>query len=102
MTGKAGVIVFELKCFVKGADSNKIQKWPPQLERLAHVVKQGTSVQGVALSTFFGYPDEKMSGFAIRFHPSPWRRFGPIRFMEDAPLQLVVATVGREWSDPGE
>ncbi len=91
-----GLMVFELKCFVKGADANKTQKWPIQLERLLQLVEKGTVIQGAALSTFFGYKDDKISEFVCRFHPRPWSYSGPLSVFGEAPLRLVLATAARE------
>lgn len=88
-----GLSVFELKCFVRGSDANKMQNWPEQVARLLDLVRKGTAKQGLAVSTYFGYTEEKMAVLISNFHPPPWRRFGPRRFFENAPLQLVVGSV---------
>ncbi|MGH9403770.1 MAG: hypothetical protein ACRD2P_16915 [Terriglobia bacterium] len=91
-------IVFELKCFVLGADSNKLKAWPEQIERLSHLLRDGHTRQCVAISTFSRYKREKLAGLLKSFHPLPWKVAGPYKFFEseDAPLQLVVATVNTE------
>ena len=92
-------IVFELKCFVKGADANKLDKWPGQLSRLAKLIGRGDAPKGVAVSTFHGYGNERVAHFIEQFYPAPWNTAGPVNFFDDAPLQLVVATV--EGENPG-
>jgi hypothetical protein len=94
-----GLFVFELKCFVQGADARKNETWPSQLGRLAQLVDRGVAWQGVALSTYFGYSPERVDRFDKRFHPSPWISSGRLRVIESAPLQLIGATRGR--SGPG-
>ena len=86
------LIVFELKCFVQGADSTKMKKWPAQLERLLHLVQSGEAAQGVALATYFGYPEKKTGELVTKSYAPPWSYVGSLKFYEDKPLQLVVAT----------
>jgi hypothetical protein len=88
-----GPSVIELKCFVRGADANKMKTWPSQLNRLLNLVESGGAAQGMAVSTYFGYSEQKTADLIFKFHPSPWRHFGPRRFYENAPLRLVVGTV---------
>ncbi len=92
-------IVFELKCFVKGADAKKLEKWPGQLSRLAKLIERGDAPQGVAVSTFHGYGNDRVACFIKQFYPTPWIAAGLLNFFDDAPLQLVVATVAGE--NPG-
>ena len=89
--GNWGLSIIELKCFVQGADSRKMEDWPLQLMRLLSLVENGVVAQGVAVSTYLGYSESKTSDLLSKFYPVPWRHSGPVRFMEDAPLQLVVA-----------
>lgn len=95
-----GLIVFELKCFVCGADANKKRTWPGQLARLSRVVEEEEQAasQGVAVSTYFGYDDKALSRLVNGFHPPPWDRdrVGPRTLFADAPLQFVIATVIRQ------
>jgi hypothetical protein len=91
--GEWGLSVFEIKCFVRGADANKLHAWPEQLNRLVRLVQKGDAAQGLAVSTYFGYKEEKMADLISRFHPLPWRRFGPRKFFENAPLQMAVGSV---------
>ena len=91
--GKWGLSVIEIKCFVQGADSNKMDTWPRQLKRLLHPAENGVAAQGVAVSTYFGYSEKRTSDLVSRFYPIPWSHSGPLRFLADAPLRLVVATV---------
>jgi hypothetical protein len=88
-----GISVFELKCFVRGADANKLQTWPEQLCRLLKLIQKGDAAQGWAVSTYFGYEEGKMVDLISKFHPLPWRVFGPRKFFEDAPLQMVIGSV---------
>jgi hypothetical protein len=90
------LIVFELKCFVNGADANKMQKWPEQLSRLVKVIENGDARKGVAVCTFQGYGNSRVATFAKRFHPDPWNTAGPRKFFGHAPLQLVVATIANQ------
>jgi hypothetical protein len=90
--GKWGLSVIEIKCFVQGADSKKMATWPLQLKRLLNLVENGVAAQGVAVSTYYGYSEKKTSDLLFRFYPVPWSHSGAVRFIEDAPLQLVVAT----------
>src|SRR5208282_6440968 len=55
--GEWGISVFELKCFVRGADANKMLKWPEQLKRLVNLVQNRYAAQGIAVSTYFGYSE---------------------------------------------
>ena len=91
--GERGLSVFELKCFVRGADANKMQTWPDQLNRLLSLVQKGGAAQGLAVSTYFEYKQEKMADVISRFHHLPWRRLGPRKFFENAPLYMVVGSV---------
>ena len=91
--GGGAISVFELKCFVRGADANKMLKWPEQLIRLVDLVKNRHAAQGLAVSTYYGYSEEKMTDLTLRFFSSPWRRFGPRKFLENAPLQMVLGSV---------
>ncbi len=91
--GEWGISVFELKCFVRGADANKMLKWHEQLKRLVNLVQNRYAAQGIAVSTYYGYSEEKMADLTSRFHPLPWRCFGPRRFFENAPLQMVFGSV---------
>ena len=70
-----------------------MKTWPSQLDRLINLVEKGNAAQGIAVSTFFGYSEEKTADLTLKFHPSPWRHFGPRRFFQDAPLSLAVGTV---------
>ena len=88
-----GLSIIEIKCFVQGADSKKMEDWPRQLKRLLNLVKNGVVAQGVAVSTHFGYAERRVSDLVSRFYAPPWRVAGPVRFLKGAPLQLVVATV---------
>ena len=65
--------------------------WPLQLKRLLNLVENGVAAQGVAVSTYFGYSEKKTSDLLSKFYPVPWSHSDPMRFIEDAPLQLVVA-----------
>ena len=100
VTSEQGLVVLEFKCFVQGADSNKILRWPRQLQRLVELVEKGDAAQGVALSTFYGYPKDRVIEFVRRFHPSPWTHSRPRKFLASAPLELVVATAGRYVREP--
>lgn len=91
--GEWGLSVFEIKCFVRGADANKMQTWPEQLNRLLKLVQKGDAAQGLAVSTYFGYKEERMVDLSARFYPLPWKRFGPRKFFHNAPLQIVVGSV---------
>jgi hypothetical protein len=90
--GNWGLSIVEIKCFVQGADSKKLEDWPLQLMRLLNLVESGVVAQGVAVSTYFGYSEKKASDLVSRFYPAPWSHWGPVPFIVDAPLQLVVAT----------
>jgi len=87
-----GLSIIEIKCFVEGADSRKMEDWPLQLKRLQKLVEDGVVAQGVAVSTHFGYSEKKTSDLLRKFYPVPWSRSDPVRFIDGAPLQLVVAT----------
>lgn len=89
--GKDGRVVFEMKCFVQGADANKVKNWPSQLRMLAELVERGGVCQGVALSTFFGYSPRKTVELVSRFYPSPRSYFRPRPFFDDKLLQLAIA-----------
>jgi hypothetical protein len=88
-----GISVFEIKCFVHGADANKMQKWPEQLARLVDLVKDRYAEQGIAVSTYYGYSEQRTMDLATRFHQKPWRSFGPRKFLENAPLRVVAGSV---------
>jgi hypothetical protein len=90
--GKWGLSVIEIKCFVQGADSKKMEDWPRQLKRLLSLIEDGVAAQGVAVSTYLGYSEKKTSDLVSRFYPLPWSHSGLLKFREDAPLRLVVAT----------
>jgi hypothetical protein len=78
---------------VQGADSKKLETWPLQLKRLLNLIENGVAAQGVAVSTYFGYAERRVSDLVSRFYAPPWSVAGPVRFLKGAPLQLVVATV---------
>jgi hypothetical protein len=90
--GSWGLSIVEIKCFVQGADSQKMKDWPLQPKRLLNLVQNDVVAQGVAASTYFGYSEKRISGFLSRFYPAPWSYWGPVPFIVDAPLQLVMAT----------
>jgi hypothetical protein len=85
--------IIEIKCFVRGADSKKMEDWPLQLKRLLNLVENGVAAQGVAVSTYFGYAEKRVSDLVSSFYAPPWSLAGPVRIIQGAPLQLVVATV---------
>jgi len=101
-TCENGVVVIEIKCFVSGADSNKLDKWPQQLGRLQQLIVAGRASQGVAVSTFYGYGADKVSRLVRQFHPSPWDASTPSMFFDQAKLQLVVATLSQRTSSVHE
>jgi hypothetical protein len=59
--GNWGLSIVEIKCFVQGADSKKMEDWPLQLKRLLNLVENRVVAQGVAVSTCFGYSERKTS-----------------------------------------
>ncbi len=69
--GNWGLSIIELKCFVVGADSRKMEDWPLQLKRLVNLVENGVAAQGVAVSTCFGYSEKKTSDLVSRFYAPP-------------------------------
>ncbi len=93
--GSWGLSVFELKCFVHGADSQEMDDWPVQLKRLLHLVEHDEAAQSVAVATYSGYSEKRIPELISRSYPLPWRHAGPLRFFEAKPLQLVVATFSK-------
>jgi hypothetical protein len=102
-TDSEGLIVFEITVSFYGADANKKEKWPGQLERLRTLVEKGHAEQGVAFSTCSGYGDDALSCLTGRLRPPRWNRVGPSKLLETAPLKLFVATLnGGVRSRPNE
>lgn len=49
------LVLVEMKCFVHGADQNKREHFPKQLQQLRACVEEGSLVEGIAIATFSGY-----------------------------------------------
>jgi hypothetical protein len=85
---------FELKSFVNGADANKFDKFPRQLELLKSEVLGGGIAQGVAICTFVGYRDTKMALLCQKWFPQPWETTSLLSIHADQPLRLTLASIG--------
>jgi hypothetical protein len=67
------------------ADANKIDKFPGQLKRLANLVDSGGVSPGLALCTFCGYKDTRVSMLQQKFFDDSWRVLGPRPVLAGAP-----------------
>jgi hypothetical protein len=87
--------IFELKCFVAGADANKCAKFPAQLARLEQCVRAGIFEQGVAFCTFRGYTGLRLATLLGRFFSPAWTVSVPERLVPAYQLQFVFGALGR-------
>jgi len=84
---------FELKSFVRGADANKLAKFPRQLELLKAAVADGVVAQGIAFCTFIGYTDVWLDRIREKLFQVPWETTSLIPILADKPLRFMVATI---------
>ena len=91
---RSGDIVFELKSFVYGQDSNKKEKYPSQIKKLEKLIADPSVLQVVALTTFIGYSETQMTNYMRHFFASdPWNILGPTRLIKQYPLNISVANI---------
>jgi hypothetical protein len=89
-----GDIVFELKPFVKGQDSNKYEKYPEQIKKLERTVESRHCQQVIAITTFIGYTSEQMQEYMQHFFGNgKWQILEPRRVSEEHELRLALCTV---------
>ncbi len=86
-------VVFELKSFVSGADANKLDKFPSQLDLVKAAVAEGTIAQGIAFCTFIGYKTEKLDGLRKALFVTPWKTTGLRPILVDKPLRFMLAEI---------
>ncbi|MGH9508591.1 MAG: hypothetical protein ACRD2M_01530 [Terriglobales bacterium] len=89
----AGLIVFEIKSLVKGADAQKLRDLPNQIDRLEQEVNLGEASQGVVLGTFIGYKDRKLAELSARLFDSRWQTVGPKPLVEGLELSFLFASI---------
>jgi len=91
---RLGDIVFELKSFVYGQDSNKKEKYPSQIKKLEKLIADQNVLQVVALTTFIGYSETQMTNYMRHFFASvQWNIIGPTRLIKQYPLNVSVASI---------
>lgn len=93
--GKA--ILFELKPFVSGQDSNKKIEYPRQIARLLNHLNKNTNIlQVITFTTFNGYTENKMKKFREDFFSDiRWEVVGPFPLVEGYPLHLILTSAVR-------
>jgi hypothetical protein len=89
-----GDIIFELKSFVHGQDSNKKQKYPSQIKKLEKLIANHSVLQVLALTTFIGYSETQMANYTEHFFASgSWNVLGPLRLVKQYPLHIAIASI---------
>ena len=88
------VILFELKPFDSGQDSNKKKEYPRQIDRLLdHLNKNANILQVITFTTFNGYSENKMNKFREEFFSDPrWEIIGPSQLVKKYPLHLILTS----------
>jgi hypothetical protein len=91
------VILFELKPFVSGQDSNKKIEYPRQINRLLkHLNDNKNILQVITFTTFYGYTENRMKKFREDFFSDHrWEIVGPSPLVEGYPLHLVLTSAVR-------
>ncbi|HNQ29207.1 MAG TPA: hypothetical protein PKM87_03720 [Methanolinea sp.] len=91
------VILFELKPFVSGQDSNKKIEYPRQINRLLKYLSENSNfLQVITFTTFYGYTEYRMRKFSEDFFSDPrWEIVGPNPLVEGYPLYLVLTSAVR-------
>lgn len=97
-------IVFELKCFSYGADANKIQEFPRQVQLLEDHTGNGEMDQAVCFASFFGYTPQRLQMLCDRFWPSTsgWKVLGPSILVPNEKMTVVFAGLVRGTGDREE
>ena len=89
-----GNIVFELKSFVSGQDSNKKEKYPGQIEKLEKLISSSNIVQVISLTTFIGYSETQMMRYINNFFKSKsWTILGPMKLVEQHNLYVTITSL---------
>jgi len=86
----SGKVAFELKCFVAGADAQKLDAFPGQIRRLEQHVRNGTFAQGIVFATLYGYSETRAKTIRATFFPDSWKSIGPFPVVEGHALEFVV------------
>ena len=87
------IVVFELKPFVKGQDSNKKDKYPAQIQRLENLIFARIILQAITLTTFIGYTELQMNSYMDEFFKSSWSKVGPKKLIEQYKLYAAIASI---------
>jgi hypothetical protein len=94
---KSGDIVFELKSFVYGQDSNKKEKYPSQIKKLEKLIADPSVLQVMALTTFIGYSETQLINYMRHFFAAEsWNIIGPLRLLEQYRLNIAVADIVKQ------
>lgn len=88
------IILFELKPFVSGQDSNKKIKYPHQINRLLkHLNDNPSIIQVITFTTFYGYTENRMKKICEDFFSDcRWEIVGPSPLVEGYPLHLILTS----------
>jgi len=91
-----GDIVFELKSFVDGQDSNKKTKYPNQIKKLESASLSPTVAQVLTFTTFIGYSENKIKSYVkMFFQNNSWRIFGPIKLLDQYRLFVILTSISK-------
>lgn len=91
-----GLVVFELKSFVEGAESQKLGDFPRQVKRLRRLVEEEIVSQVIAFVTLYGYSQRQLLSRAAGFFAEgPWRVVGPEPTAPFGSLHLLVAAISK-------
>lgn len=92
-----GEIVFELKPFVKGQDSNKKVTYPRQIEALEKLINtDGNVSQVITFTTFIGYSERSMNTLMNSFFKSnSWDIIGPSKLIDQYQLYATITSISK-------
>lgn len=88
--------IYELKCFVKNADSNKKDEFPKQIQHLISEFKGKYVSQVIAFATFIGYSSQQMINWKLRLtewlgNEILWDQIGPKKILQNYELEMWIA-----------
>jgi hypothetical protein len=98
-----GDIIFELKCFVRGQDAEKINKYPNQLKRLERLITDPSdsddrvTIQVISFITFIGYNKEQLEKLVRKLflEKTIWQTVGPNPLIKDSKLLIMIGSITR-------
>ena len=84
--------MMELKCFVKGADANKLKDFPSQVKRLESAVQHRAVSQGIVFCTFIGYQEKRVAELIASFFDPSWQVTHQRPILDGTSLKFIVAS----------